>query len=296
MKRTVILTCVTALIILGIVAYAYLHRFEIPVLSPHGSIALQERGIIGITVLMAGIVVVPVFVLLFLFAWKYRADNPKARRHHEPNWDHDNSFVEFLWWLVPTIIIIFLSVIAWQSSHALDPYKPLHSDAAPVTIQVIALDWKWLFIYPDQGIATVNMLEIPENTPIHFEITSDAPMNSFWIPSLGGQIMAMPGMTNQLNLMANGTGTFQGESANISGKGFAGMTFPTKSVSKDEFDAWVEAVRQHSAPLTRASYAQLAMPSEYVPFISYAPVDPQLYTTVIMSYLTPPMQMATSTQ
>lgn len=290
MKRTIALTIIAGVLIAGIFAFAYVYRSEIPVLSPQGPVAFQELGIITITMLLSGIVVIPVFVLLFLFGWKYRAGNPKAPLDHEPNWDHDNSFVEFSWWLAPTIIIIFLSVIAWQSSHALDPYKPLASDTAPITVQVIALDWKWLFIYPDQNIATVNMLEIPENTPIHFELTAAAPMNSFWIPSLGGQIMAMPGMTTQLNLMASHQGTYKGVSANLSGKGFASMTFSTKSVSRDEFTAWLDSVRQNSVPLTKAAYVQLAVPSSYVPATTYAPVDPQLYTATVMSYM-----MATST-
>ena len=287
MKRSILLTIFAGVLILGLTVFAWVHRADMPLVSPHGPIALQERGVIGITLMMASIVVIPVFVLLFVFAVRYRTDNPKARLDHFPNWDHDNLFAEFLWWLVPAVIVLFLSGIAWQSSHTLDPYLPIKSDTAPVVVQVIALDWKWLFIYPDYGVATVNELEIPENTPIHFELTADAPMNSFWIPALSGQIMVMPGMTTQLNLQASDLGTFMGQSANISGKGFSGMTFETKSVSASDFAAWVATTRASASPLTPVTYAELAKPSEYVPPRTYAPVDSQLYTSTIMSYMMP---------
>src|SRR5665213_829593 len=227
MNRNYLLSGLAAVIVAGFALALYLHGRDIPILDPKGPVALGERSVIYLTLALCAIVVIPVFVMLFTFAWKYRADNPKARVYHEPDWDHYNTAAEIIWWLVPGVIVVILSVVAWQSSHALDPYKPLIGSGAPITVEVVALDWKWLFIYPEEGIATVNMLEIPENSPIHFEITADAPMNSFWIPSLGGQIMAMPGMTTQLNLLASSIGTFNGVSANISGAGFAGMAFKT---------------------------------------------------------------------
>jgi cytochrome o ubiquinol oxidase subunit 2 len=292
MKRNFVLPIIAGLVMLGIILLAYIHRADISVLNPQGIIALQERGVFIATLALSAIVVVPIFIMLFAFAWKYRADSPKAIAKHSPNWDHDSWWTEeFVWWLVPGAIVIVLAVIAWQSSNQLDPYRPIVSQNAPVTVQVIALDWKWLFIYPQQNIATVNYLEIPENTPIHFDITADAPMNSFWIPSLGGQIMAMAGMTNQLYLLAAHTGTFRGLSANISGEGFSGMNFPVKSVSQIDFESWVSSVRSQQSTLNSATYAALSEPSSNVPPGYYSSIDPQLYTATIMKY----MMAATST-
>ncbi|MDB5265611.1 MAG: cytochrome-c oxidase [Parcubacteria group bacterium] len=287
MSRNIILTCVAAALILGLSGFAFLHSSSLALLNPSGIIGVHEKSVIILTVLLSGIIVVPVFLMLFSFAWKYRADDPEAIEHHAPEWDHDSWWTdELVWWVVPGVIVFLLSILAWQSAHTLDPYEALTSKEAPITVQVVALDWKWLFIYPAQGIATVNMLEIPENTPIHFEITADAPMNSFWIPKLGGQIMAMQGMTNQLNLEATGEGTYTGVSANISGAGFAGMTFPAKSVSKDEFDAWVQS-HKSEAPLNADAYAALAKPSSYTPPAYYSLPNANLYTSIIMTYMMP---------
>jgi len=286
-NRNVLLTLGAVAVILGIVGFAAFHGSSLALLNPSGSIGLQERTVILVTLLLSGIIVVPVFLMLFLFAWKYRADDAHAAERHAPEWDHDSWWTdELVWWIVPSVIVFTLSIVTWQSSHALDPYKPIVSGNPPITVQVVALDWKWLFIYPDQGIATVNMLEIPADTPVHFELTADAPMNSFWIPKLGGQIMAMPGMMTQLYLMANGEGTYTGMSANISGAGFAGMTFVAKSVSKDTFNAWVQS-QKDGPTLTADAYASLTKPTSYVPPTHYALANSNLYTSVIMSYLVP---------
>jgi cytochrome o ubiquinol oxidase subunit 2 len=285
MKWNMILSSIAAVLILSIVGFTFLHSSNIAVLNPQGWIGLQERSVMLITVVLSAIVVIPVFILLFYFAWRYRAGSVHTTLRHAPNWDHDTLWEEFAWWLVPIIIIAILAVVAWKSSNELDPYKPLASTVPPITIDVVALDWKWLFIYPAQGIATVNMLEVPVNTPVHFQITSDAPMNSFWIPSLGGQIMAMPGMQTQLNLIANSTGTFNGSSANISGKGFAGMKFKVYSVSDDDFNTWVASVQGMENPLTSDAYASLAQPSENVVPLYYSAIDPSLYTDSIMKYM-----------
>ncbi len=295
-RKYLVLPIVAALCMAGIILFACLHSSQVVVLNPQGPIAFAERSVILVTVALASIVVLPVFFLLFFFAYRYRADGPTAKREHAKNWDHDNWIAEFVWWLVPAVIVIILAVIAWDSTHQLDPYKSLtKSDAPqsltskPINIEVVALDWKWLFIYPDQGIATVNLIELPENTPVHFDITSDAPMNSFWIPSLGGQIMAMPGMTTQLNLLANTLGTFNGLSSEISGKGFSGMSFLVKSVSSDDFSAWVQSVKSTNNPLTTTTYADLAKPSSYIPPAYYSSIDNSLYTTSVMKYLMSPM-------
>ncbi len=297
-RKYLVLPIVAALCMTGIILFAFLHGSQVVVLNPQGPIAFAERNVILVTVALASIVVLPVFFLLFFFAYRYRADGPTAKREHAKNWDHDNWIAELLWWLVPAVIVIILAVIAWGSTHELDPYKSL-SEVAPqnskvlppdsVNIEVVALDWKWLFIYPDQGIATVNLIELPENTPVHFDITSDAPMNSFWIPSLGGQIMAMPGMTTQLNLLASTLGNFNGVSSEISGKGFSGMSFLVKSVSSDDFNAWVQSVKSTNNPLTTTTYAELAKPSSYIPPAYYSSIDNSLYTTSVMKYLMSPM-------
>jgi cytochrome o ubiquinol oxidase subunit 2 len=289
MKWNFILPILAGVLIFGIIFWATLHNVNMPVLHPHGLIALQERNIMLLTVLLSAIVVVPVFLLLFYFAWRYRAGSIHTELRHAPNWDHDNWVSEFVWWLAPMVIIAILAVVAWKSSHELDPYKALSSTVAPITIDVIALDWKWLFIYPEQGIATVNYLEIPVNTPVHFQITSNAPMNSFWIPSLGGQIMAMPGMQTQLNLVANSTGTFSGSSANISGSGFAGMTFPVHAVSSDDFSNWTANMQKQTHPLDAETYAELLKPSQYVPPLYYSSVEDGLYTGSTMKTLMPSM-------
>ncbi len=291
MNRNYLLPCIAALVLALAGVFLYLHSGDLAVLDPKGPVASEERWIIVVTVLLCSIVVIPVFILLFYFAWKYRETNPKAVYHHQPDWDHLNGAAEFVWWLVPSVIIFFLSIVAWQGSHALDPFKPLLGSGPPITVEVVALDWKWLFIYPQYGIASVNMLEFPVESPVHFEITADAPMNSFWIPSLGGQIMAMPGMDTQLNLEATSLGSFRGLSGNLSGEGFAGMTFTAQSVSQSDFDNWVQVIKETSAPLTPSAYSALEAPSSYSPVAYYSPVDSGLYTGVMMKFMMPAQAM-----
>ena len=273
--------------------FAHIHGAMIPVLNPEGPVAFGERWVIIVTVLLSAIVVLPVFFLLFYFGWKYRADSTHAPVHHQPDWDHDSPAVEFSWWLPPAIIVAILAVIMWRSTRALDPYKPLVSSVPAMEVDVIALDWKWLFIYPAQGIASVNVLEIPAGVPVHFYLTADAPMNSFWIPALGGQIMVMPGMQTELNLLADEPGSYSGSSANISGDGFSGMAFTAQAVSQTDFDAWAAAARASSTPLTQTAYAALAQPSEYNPAASYVLSDAGLFNSVMLKYMVPttaPMQ------
>ncbi|CAN5754904.1 ubiquinol oxidase subunit II [soil metagenome] len=285
MKRYFVLPIIAALAFLGIVLLGHIHGGNLAVLHPAGSVASEELEVMLLTALLSSSVVIPVFGLLFWFAWRYRATSSKTEKRHRPGWDHDNWIAETIWWVVPTLIIILLSFIAWKSAHDLDPYKALRSDVPPITIQVVALDWKWLFIYPQQGIATVNMVEFPEHTPVHFELTADAPMNSFWLPKLAGQIMVMPGMQTQLHISADSTGSYNGASANISGRGFASMTFVAKSVSSEDFDAWVANVKQTSEPLTNETYAALAAPSEQLPAMTYGSVADGLYSAIIMKYM-----------
>ncbi len=254
------------------------------VLNPKGIIALEERDLIVIATVLMLVVVIPVFVMTFAICWKYRASKKDAE--YAPNWDND-ILAETIWWGFPCLIILILSIVTWFSTKALDPFKPLESDITPIQIQVVALDWKWLFIYPEQKIATVNYFQFPELTPVNFEITSDAPMNSFWIPQLGGQIYAMPGMRSKLHLMADEAGDYRGSSANISGYGFAGMVFTAKATKQADFDKWVQSVKQSAPPLGLNEYISLAKPSSYNPEASYTLKDDDLYDQIIMKYLMP---------
>jgi cytochrome o ubiquinol oxidase subunit 2 len=266
----------------------YLSSVNIPVLQPAGEVGLKERNLIYISLLLAVIVVVPVFIMLFLFSWKYHEGNKHAK--YSPNFD-SNRKLESIWWGVPFVIIFILSIITWNSSHDLDPFKPLSAASKPVNVQVVALQWKWLFIYPDYNVASVNFLQIPTHTPVNFEITSDAPMNSFWIPQLGGQIYAMSGMSTHLHLMADKPGNYAGRSANISGKGFSGMTFTTRAGSQNDFNNWLTNVRQKNSNLNLAAYNQLAQPSENNPASYYSSVDSDLYDGIVSKYIAPDAHM-----
>lgn len=255
---------------------------SIAVLDPKGSIAAQQRDLIVITVLLMMIVVIPVFVMTFLFAFKFRASNTKAS--YTPNWDH-NKTLESIWWGVPLAIILVLSIITWISSHELDPYRPISSDKQPVRVQVIALQWKWLFLYPDHNVATVNFFRFPEKTPINFDLTADAPMNSFWIPQLGGQVYAMPGMSTKLHLISNETGKFKGVSANLSGEGFANMKFLATAENEDDFKEWIAGVKQSEKSLTNEEYEKLIKPSKGDKAIAYSSFDKGLYDRIIGKYM-----------
>src|ERR1700677_3810878 len=183
------------------------------VLDPKGSVGAAEKSLIVTSTWVMLIVVVPVIALTLYFAWKYRASNRGAA--YAPNWSH-STVIEVVIWTVPTLIILYLGVLTWRTTHELDPYRPLESKVKPINVEVVALDWKWLFIYPDLGIATVNQVEFPVGTPVNFTITSDSVMDSFFIPQLGGQIYAMAGMQTRLHLVANEAGNYAGESANFS--------------------------------------------------------------------------------
>lgn len=283
--KYLVLPIITFFLTAGLGVYAYFHRAELLLLNPQGAVGFSERWVILMTFFLSGIVVIPVFILLFIFAWKYRAGHININEKHAPNWDHDNWVAEAIWWFVPVVIVTILSYIAWTSTHQLDPFSELPSQNPQMTINVVALDWKWLFIYPDLGIASVNHVVFPEDTPIQFVITADAPMNAFWIPSLGGQIMAMPGMETKVNLIADSKGEYRGASSNISGKGFSGMEFTASAVGKEEFDSWVVSIHQQSSPLSEVVYTELAKPSERNPRAYFYPVDTELYTKILMKYM-----------
>ncbi|HVX48204.1 MAG TPA: ubiquinol oxidase subunit II [Candidatus Saccharimonadales bacterium] len=270
-----------AIVIAALVVYLRSHT--VAVLQPAGQIGAQERQLIVFAVLLSVVVVVPTFVLTIFIAWKYREGNHRPKKYN-PDWDHSRVF-ESVWWGIPILIIGVLTVVVWHSSRTLDPYRSLASAKKPMTIQVVALDWKWLFIYPDQHVASVNQAQIPVGTPVDFQITSDTVMNSFWVPQLGGQIYAMPGMITQLHLVADKPGSYAGSSANISGSGFAGMTFQVRVGSSDDFDKWVNSAHQSMRPLDSSSYGQLAKPSKYAAVSYYSDVQNGLFENIAMKYM-----------
>ena len=250
-------------------------------LDPVGQVGIDEKNLIITATLLMLLVVIPVIAMTFIFAWKYRASNKDAT--YAPKWSHSTK-IEVVIWTVPILIILALGVLTYKSTHALDPYRPLESDVKSLTIEVVAMDWKWLFIYPEQGIATVNKIVFPANTPINFRITSDTVMNSFFIPGLGGQIYAMAGMTTKLHLIANHNAEMDGISANYSGAGFTGMKFKAIATSQADFDAWVNEVKASPKQLDQAEYAALSKPSQNNPVALYSSYAPNLFQTIIDKY------------
>ncbi|EGD57188.1 cytochrome o ubiquinol oxidase subunit II [Novosphingobium nitrogenifigens DSM 19370] len=257
------------------------------VLNPSGDIARQQANLVVVSTALMLLIIVPVMLLTVLFAWKYRSGNTNAT--YDPEFHH-SAKLELVIWSAPLAIIIALGSITWLTTHKLDPYRPLDRIDAntpvapgtkPMDVEVVALDWKWLFIYPEQKIATVNELVLPEGRPVRFRITSSTVMNSFYVPALAGQIYAMPGMETKLHAVFNKTGNFKGFSANFSGSGFSYMHFATRSVTPDAFNAWVGQVQKDGGNLDRATYLELDKPSEHVPVIHYAAVAPDLFDAVV---------------
>ena len=255
-------------------------------LDPKGAIGMEQKSLIMTATWLMLIVVIPVIIMTFLFAWKYRASNKNAT--YSPNWSHSNK-IEFVVWIVPCIIILILGTLTWKSTQALDPRNPLPSENKPLVIEAISLDWKWLFIYPEQGIATVNEIAFPANVPVQFKVTSGSVMNSFFIPQLGSQIYAMAGMQNQVHLIANEEGVYKGMSANYSGKGFSGMKFTATATSVDKFDEWIMKVKQSAKGLQMADYEQLAKPTENNAVEYFSSVKSGLYQDIINKYMDPAM-------
>jgi cytochrome o ubiquinol oxidase subunit 2 len=250
---------------------------------PKGMIAHRELKLIATNIGLMLVVVVPTLVLLFVIAWRYRAQNRKAK--YDPQGGH-RPWKEVVLWIIPSIVIAVMALITWKETHALDPYRPLQSEREPLAIQVVALDWKWLFIYPKQGIATVNFVQFPAHRPIHFTLSADgSPMNSFWIPQLSGQIYSMTGMVTPLHLIADEVGEFPGRASEINGRGFADMTFVAKATEETEFEAWVQQVKGSNAELSHAIYEQLAKPSANSPVVLYADVEEGLFDQIVMKYM-----------
>ncbi len=257
------------------------------VMSPSGDVAVQQRDLIVWSTVLMLLVIVPVIVLTLWFAWRYRSTNTKAT--YKPDWDH-STVLELVIWAVPLMIIIALGAMTWVSTHKLDPYRPLDRIDAetpvpvgvePLNVEVVALDWKWLFIYPEQGIATVNELAAPVDRPIRFKITASTMMNSFFIPAMAGQIYAMAGMETKLHGVINEPGVYDGFSANYSGAGYSHMKFKFHGLSESEFDTWVQQAKADGSSLSRDAYLSLAEPSIDDPVQRFATVDPALYDAIL---------------
>ena len=268
-------------------AAIFLSGCKMSVLDPKGQVGSDEKTLIIVATLLMLLVVVPVIVLTLVFAWKYRASNTSAT--YTPNWSHSNK-IEAVVWAVPCAIILALGVITWNTSHSLDPYKPIDQVAGaaakkPIEVEVVALDWKWLFIYPEQHVASVNELAFPAGTPVHFRITSDSVMNAFFIPQLGSQVYAMAGMQTHVNLVADAVGSYEGMSANFSGPGFSDMKFTAKVTSQEDFDRWVKTAQASKQALSFDAYNELAKPSEKTPVAYFSNVEPVLYATVLDKYM-----------
>jgi cytochrome o ubiquinol oxidase subunit II len=254
------------------------------VLDPKGPIASAERLILlNSTGIMLAIVIPTILATLGTAFW-FRSSNLRAR--HLPDFDYSGR-LEMLVWSIPIMTVILVGGVAWIGSYDLDPPRALGSAVKPVRVQVVSIDWKWLFIYPDEGIASVNHLTIPSGTPISFELTSSGVMNSFFVPQLGGQIYTMAGMVTRLHLKADQTGTYRGMSANYSGAGFSDMYFHVDAVPAEGFAQWVVATRTTGPMLDAQTYANLAKPSRAVTPFSYRAVAPDLFKGIVSSLSTP---------
>ena len=263
----------------------YFFLKDIAILFPKGLIAIQERNLLLLIQALMLIFIIPIYLFTFIFSWWYRAENKRSK--YDPHLV-DHKVAEIIWWGLPLVMTLIVAIITWIKTHELDPYKPLQSDKKPLTIEVVALQWRWLFIYPEEQIASLNAVHFPKDRPIHFRITADAPMNSFWIPDLSGQIYAMPGMETQLNLIANEEGEFRGSSANISGEGFASMTFVTHATSEEEHEKWVQSVKESSKELNWETYQQIAKPTINREVELFQLKDPKLFHEIIMKFMKPP--------
>jgi len=275
------------LLLLGLTGLALsvmmlLQGVDIALFNPKGFIARQQLNLMIVSVLLMLTVAVPTLILLYSFAWKYRESNQEAE--YDPEARHGKLFI-FSAWAVPSIFMLLLAIIMWPATQKLEPSRPIASDAKPITIQVVAMRWKWLFIYPEQNIATVNFVQVPAGTPIQFDLTADeAPISSFWIPHLGGQLYAMTGHVNRLNLLAEELGDYPGSTPEINGKGYARMKFTARASSREDFNRWVEEVRASPEVLDSTEYTKLLRPSEDNATALYSKADADLYARILMKY------------
>jgi cytochrome o ubiquinol oxidase subunit 2 len=250
--------------------------------NPKGPIGESERFVIIAAAALMAIIVIPVFIMAFWFPRTYRASNPKAT--YMPKWSYSGK-IDFFMWAVPIAIVIVLAILSWNRTHSLDPYKPIPSAHKPINIEVVCLDWKWLFIYPDQNIATVNQITFPVNVPVSFKITSGTVMASFFIPQLGSQIYAMAGMQTRLHLLADKAGTYTGHNQQFTGDGYANMHFQANAVSLEEFQSWVKKIRQSPEKLDLERYEKLAKPTVgHHPVTYFSSVKPDLFEHILRTF------------
>lgn len=274
---------VIALFDLGLLIFNLIYGKNIALFDSKGFVAHEQRGLLVFTLVLLFAVAVPTILFLYYTAWKYRETNTKAK--HEPNAKHGKGLVTFIWGF-PTLILLIMSPILWSATHRLEPHDMINSDKKPITIQVIAMRWKWVFLYPDQKIATVNFVQIPEDTPVSFELTADeAPMSSFWIPNLGGQLYSMTSHVNTLNLMGDTVGDYPGSSAELNGAGFAGMKFTTRVSTAEDFESWIQSVKQSDSVLDKSKYDILLKPSENNKVALYSDYQNDIYAKVVEKYM-----------
>lgn len=254
---------------------------DAPVLNPKGPIALAERDLLFTAFGLMMIVAIPAILLTLLFVWRYRRSRQNS--DYAPDWDGSPG-IEAVVWLVPAAIVIAIGTIVWDSTHNLDPYRPISADKPAFKVQAVALDWKWLFLYPEDGVASVNELVFPADRPLTLEITSDTVMNSLMIPALGGQIYAMAGMRSELNLLADGPGVFTGRNTMYSGDGFADQHFKAHAVSDEDFAAWKDKAAGSADGLTSDTYAELHKKSIANPVAYYSSFEPDLFKLILQKY------------
>ncbi|MGB6353573.1 MAG: ubiquinol oxidase subunit II [Steroidobacteraceae bacterium] len=252
------------------------------VLDPHGPVGKAERVILYDSTVIMLAVVIPVILLTLVFAWWFRAGNKQAS--YRPDWEFSGR-IEMIIWSIPALVILFLGGIAWTSSHDLDPPAPLADSTAPLDIEVISLDWRWLFIYPHEGVASLNRLVVPAGVPLRFRLTSTTVMNSFFVPQLGSQIYAMPNMVTRLNLKADETGTFEGLSAQFSGDGFSDMRFDLVSAKAEDFEDWVNTTRTHGGVLDATTFEALVKPAKAAGVQTYAQVSEGLFDRISSGHM-----------
>ncbi len=273
-----------SLLLLSFVIAIFLYKTDVALLNPKGFIAQEQRSLLLNAVGIMLIVAVPTLFLLYFFAWKYRETNDSANRHSTHS-KHKSRRNAILRWFIPAFTVFILALSMVPATYELDPHKPITSTNKPMTIQVVALRWKWLFIYPEQNIATVNFVQIPIDTPVRFELSADnISMSSFWIPHLGGQLYAMTGHVNKLNLIADTPGDYPGLSAEINGEGFADMKFTARASSQKDFDFWVRQVKGSPQNLDILTYESLLTPTERNPVALYASSEVDLYDDIAIKY------------
>ena len=281
MKRVLVIV-LPILVALALVALFWflLDGKRIDVLQPTGEVASAQKNIFALTVFLSALVVVPVFTMLAVFSLRYRKGSNKGS--YRPEWG-ENKWLEGLWWAIPVLIIGVLGVVTYQTSHSLDPYRE-RAGGEPLDVQVVALRWKWLFIYPEQQVATLNHLPLPVDRPVRFSMTADAPMSAFWIPSLGSQTYAMNGMASKLNLKASEIGEYTGYTTNINGEGYAKMTFKTNVMSQGDFASWSETAKASDGSMNMAEYESLSEPASVTDERTYRLANAKLFDMIMQKF------------